>query len=74
MIDGLNNMTYYANMMGPNGMFFGGDKEVIAISKLMDEKGYDNRLEITNEEAKELFGEADMSTMVNLADGDGWAR
>ena len=33
MIDGLNNMTYYANMMGPDGVFFDGDKEVIAMRK-----------------------------------------
>ena len=74
VVDGLNNMTYYANMMDPTGCMFGGEKEVIAIRKLMDEKGYNNRLEITNEEAKELFGEPDMSTMVNLADGDAWAK
>ena len=40
----------------------------------MTEKGYDCALEITYEEAKELFGEPDMSTMINLADGDGWAK
>ena len=36
----------------------------------MEEKGYDNSFEVTYEEAKELFGEADMSTM-SLGD---WAR
>ena len=73
-VDGLNNMTYYANMMDPTGCMFGGDKEKIALINYMEEKGYDNSFEVTYEEAKELFGEADMSTMVNLADGDGWAK
>ena len=72
MIDGLNNMTYYANMMGPDGVFFGGDKEVIAMRKLMDKKGYNTNLEITYEEAKELFGEADMSTMKDFLEGGDW--
>ena len=74
MIDGLNNMTYYANMMGPDGEFFGGDKENGTIIKYMEEKGYNCALEITYEEAKELFGEADMSTMKNILEGgaDDW--
>lgn len=74
VVDGLNNMTYYANMMDPTGCFFGGDKENGTIIKYMEEKGYNCDLEITYEEAKELFGEPDMSTMVNLADGDAWAK
>ena len=68
--DGLTNMCYYASMMAPTGMYFGGDKENGAIGNLMDRNGYDTCFEITNEEAKELFGEADMSTM-SLGD---WAR
>ena len=69
VVDGLNNMTYYANMMLPDGTFFGGDKEVNVIYDYMMKKDYNNRLEITYEEAKELFGEADMSTM-SLGDWD----
>ena len=63
VVDGLNNMTYYANMMDPTGCFFGGDKENGTIIKYMEEKGYNCDLEITYEEAKELFGKPDMSTM-----------
>ena len=66
--------VYYANMMDPMGNFFGDSKETGAINDYMDRKGYDNGFEMTYEEAKELFGEPDMSTMVNLKDGDGWAK
>ena len=45
---------------------FGGDKENAAIGDCMDQKGYDNCFQITYDEAVELFGEPDMSTMVRL--------
>lgn len=65
-VDGLTNKVYYANMMIPTGSMFGGDKETTALCDYGDKKGYDNCFEITYEEAKELFGEPDMSTMVRL--------
>ena len=66
--------VFYANMQDPTGCMFGGDKESMVLWDYIVEKGYDNDLQVTYEEAKELFGEPDMSTMVNLADGEGWNR
>ena len=74
MVDGLNGMTYYGNMNGPNGDAIGTAAEGMVLIPYMEEKGYNYDLEVTYEEAKELFGEADMSTMVEGAEGDGWAR
>ena len=65
-VDGLTNKVYYANMMIPTGSMFGGDKESILLWDYITEKGYDNDLQVTYEEAEELFGEPDMSTMVRL--------
>ena len=56
-------LTYYSSMSDPTGMLFGSDKENAAIGDCMDQKGYDNCFQITYDEAVELFGEADMSTM-----------
>ena len=69
VVDGLTNKTFYANMQDPTGSFFGGDKETTVMSDYIDAKGYDNYAEITYEEAKELFGEADPSTYVDLEAG-----
>ena len=66
--------VFYANMQDPQGCMFGGDKENVAMRKYCKKNGYDSGFEITYEEAKELFGEPDMSTMVNLVDGNGWNR
>ena len=72
VVDGLTNKTFYANMQDPRGNFFGGDKETTVMYDYGMEHGYNTSFEITYEEAKELFGEADPSTLVNLGDGEGW--
>lgn len=61
--DGLTNMCYYANMMAPTGMYFGGDKANSIMYNYIIEKGYESCFQVSYEEAKELFGEPDMSTM-----------
>lgn len=65
-------LTYYSNQMCPDGTYFRGDKEDIETVHYMEKKGYDNGFMMTNEESVELFGEPDMSTMVDIMDGEGW--
>lgn len=61
--DPTTDLTYYPSMQDPTGMLFGSDKELVAQSEYMDKKGYDNAFMITYDEAVELFGKPDMSTM-----------
>ena len=61
--DELTQFVYYPNMETPTGTFFGGVGAGVAMGEVMDENGYDTCMEITNEEAIELFGEIDMSTL-----------
>ena len=61
--DGLTGNIFYPGMVTPDGQIFGGDKETGALYKYQKEKGYDYACQITLEEAEELFGEPDLSTM-----------
>lgn len=71
VVDGLTNEVYYANMLLPDGTFFGEDAEEMAMYDYIKEKGYDNYLQIPYDEAKELFGELDSSTMSEDFWGEG---
>ena len=60
--DGLTGNIFYPGMVSPDGESFGGDKEYIALGKLMDKYGYNYACQITLEQAQEYFGEPDEST------------
>lgn len=53
----------YMCVYDPTGMLFGRDKETTAIWNYIEKMGYDNCFQITYDEAVELFGKPDMSTM-----------
>lgn len=53
----------YQCVYDPTGMLFGRDKETTAIWNYIEKMGYDNAFMITYDEAVELFGKPDMSTM-----------
>ena len=61
--DGLTGNVYYPSMLTPDGKIFGGDKETGVIYKYQKEKGYEYACQITLEEAEELFGKLDESTL-----------
>ena len=53
----------YMCVYDPTGTLFGSDKENIAQWEYIEKMGYDNCFQITYDEAVELFGKPDMSTM-----------
>ena len=61
--DPTTDLTYYPSMSDPTGMLFSREKEDTAIWNYIEKMGYDNCFQITYDEAVELFGKPDMSTM-----------
>lgn len=57
-------LTYYCNMMTPTGGLFGrAAVEAATLGQYVLSKGYNTGYEVTYEEAVQLFGKPDMSTM-----------